>query len=65
MSEQVTSQSNTKAVDLNKVLRWARRQMTDEGRGVLTVLDLVGNRYDLNDHQLAAVSHALSLEGWS
>jgi hypothetical protein len=56
---------NKSSLDLNKVLRWARRQMIDEGHGVLTVLDLVRNRYDLNDHQFSAVSYALSQEGWS
>jgi len=56
---------NTQAnVDLNQVLRWARKQMQNEGYGVLTVIDLAVDNYRLNQNQTGAICVALEQEGW-
>lgn len=59
------SEEKKTSVDLNKVLRWARKQMRDEGHGVLTVLDLAVDKFDLNTNQTGAIAQALEQEGWS
>lgn len=56
---------NTQAtVDLNKVLRWARKQMTDYGTGVCTVIHEATDRFGLTSNQVLAISAALGREGW-
>lgn len=59
------SEDRTASVDLNKVLRWCRKQMRDEGTGVLSAIYEATDRFGLTSNQVQAISAALGQEGWS